>query len=124
MSLEYLRHLVIVFLLVCVSAKLRALRALVLYVLSCFICLILYVLLCFKFLVLHVSRALCGLVPRALCALFPYVTYCLVPCVLYVLISPFVLFSFHALRTCFSVHLLIVIFWEEFTKIKTNIVCQ
>ena len=80
----------------------------------------------FFFIMRNTSNASCpiGLVSRALWALFPYVSYYFVPYVLYVLASPFVLLSFHASRSYFSVHFLLVIFWKKFTKVKTNIVCQ
>ena len=94
------------------------------YVLLCLICLVPYVLLFFKCLVFHVPRTLYGFVPHALWTLFPYVPYCFVPCVLCVLISPSVLLSFHASLFYFSVHLLFVIFWRKFTKVKTNIIYQ
>ena len=85
---------------------------------------------CFFFFFIYIMRntsnASCpiGLMSRALWALFPYVSYYFVPCVLYVLVSPFVLLSFHASRSYFSVHFLLMIFWKKFTKVKTNIVCQ
>ena len=58
--------------------------------------------------VFHVPRARCGLVPCALWALFPFVPYRFVLYVLCFLISPFSLLSFHASRSYFSVHLLII----------------
>ena len=101
------------------SAKLRALRALVPYVLSCLKCLLPYLLSYSPSLVphippnlrahvFHVPRARCGLVLCALWALFPYVPYRFVLYVLYFLISPFLLLSFHASRSYFSVHLLLI----------------
>ena len=74
--------------------------------------------------VFHVTCVICGLVSRTLWALFPYVTNCFVLWVLYVLITPFVLLSFHASRSYFSVNLLLVIFRGKSTKVKTNIVFQ
>ena len=54
-------------------------------------------------------------VPRASRFLSPFF-------LLYVLILPFVLLSFHAPRSYFSVHLLLVIFFGKFIKVKTNVV--
>ena len=90
----------------------RVLRALVHHVFSCLTCIVPFVLPC---LVFHVLPTLCSLRPRALWALFPY---WLVPCVLYVLISPFVLLSFYASRSCFSVCLLLVIWWGNLLNLK------
>ena len=71
-----------------------------------------HVLLRFTCLVLHVPSSLRGLMPCTLWAIFPYVPYCFIPCVLHVLISSFLLLSFHASRSHFSVHLLLHFFWE------------
>ena len=61
------------------------------------------------------SRASCFtcLLPSALWALFPYVPCCLVSWVLYVLMLPLVFLSFHASRSYFSIHLLIVILFGK-----------
>ena len=83
-------------------------------------------------LVPHVSRALRALVPHMLCPpptsspMWPRASRFMSPfslstllsrtlrtlCLLYVLISLFVLLSFHASRSSFSLHLLLVIFWD------------
>ena len=80
------------------SAKLRAVRAFVPYVLSYLTCLVPYVLCCFTCLVTHVPRTLRAFVPQV-----TYAVHVFVPCVLLFLICPVLyvflyLPCFHALR--------------------------
>ena len=97
----------------------RAPPAHVPYVLSCLTCLVPYLFLCFMGLASYVVSCLALYEPFFLT--YPVVSYLAYS---FVLISIFVNLSFYALRPYFSVHLLIVIFWGEFIKVKTNTVCQ
>ena len=66
----------------------------------------------------HVPRPLYGLMPRFLRILFPQVRYCFVICIRCVPISPFVLLSFYASCSYFSIYLQLVIFWGNLLKLK------
>ena len=89
------------------------------YVLSCLTCFCASRASCFRYLVPYVPSYVALYEPFFFTS--PVVSYL---GVLYVLISPFVLLSFNALRSYFSVHLLLMFFWVQFTKVKTNIVCE